>query len=267
FSGTKPALGSSMRALWQCDVIQDEGRLVVDVRGQAVLVIQPERGTAHGYFLCPETMHPDLLESFFHYALAELLKRRNMFTLHATALEYHGRGLLIPGCGGCGKTTALLSLLRSGYRYLSDDHPILRDAGTRLELLAVPMKIDVTEQTIAFFPELREALSGLLRQGVYKKSFYVEDLFADPLGRSCQPVMIVFPHLTNMSHSCLELIPKSEALETLLRQPSPIHDEDMARREFQTLSKLVQQTACYRLHFGRDVLDLPRLISPLLERH
>ncbi|WP_455388804.1 hypothetical protein, partial [Petrachloros mirabilis] len=31
FSGTKPALGSSMRALWQCDVIQDEGRLVVDV--------------------------------------------------------------------------------------------------------------------------------------------------------------------------------------------------------------------------------------------
>jgi hypothetical protein len=267
FSGTKPALGSSMRALWQCDVIQDEGRLVVDVHEQAVLVIQPERGTAHGYFLCPETMHPDLLESFFHYALAELLKRRNMFTLHATALEYHGRGLLIPGCSGCGKTTALLSLLQSGYRYLSDDHPILRDAGTRLELLAVPMKIDVTEQTIAFFPELREAVSGLLRQGVYKKSFYAEDLFADPLGRSCEPVMIVFPHLTNMSHSCLEPIPKSEALETLLPQPSLIHDEDTARREFQTLSKLVQQTACYRLHFGQDVLDLPQLISPLLERH
>jgi hypothetical protein len=33
------------------------------------------------------------------------------------------------------------------------------------------------------------------------------------------------------------------------------------------LSKLVQRAACYRLHFGRDVLDLPRLITPLLERH
>ena len=267
FSGTKPAMDSSMRALWQCDVMQDDGRLVVDVHEQAVLVIQPERGTAHGYFLRPETMHTDLLESFFHYALAELLKRRNMFTLRATALEHHGRGLLIPGYSGCGKTTTLLSLLRSGYRYLSDDLPILRDAGTRLELLAVPMKIDVTEQTIAFIPELREAMSGLLRQGVYKKSFYVEDLFADSLVRACEPAMIVFPHLANMSHSCLEPISKSQALEMLLPQPLLVHDEDTVRREFQILSKLVQRTACYRLHLGQDVLDLPHLISPLLERH
>jgi hypothetical protein len=269
FSGTMPAIGSSMRALWQCEVIQDDddGRLVVDVHERAVLVIQPDRGTAHGYFLRPETMHPDLLESFFHFALVELLKRQNMFTLRATALEYHGRGLLIPGYSGCGKTTTLLSLLRSGYRYLSDDHPILRDAGTRLELLAVPMKIDVTDQTIALFPELREAMSGLLHQGVYKKSFSVEDLFANPLGHSCEPAMIVFPYLTNMPHSCLEPIPKSQALEMLLPNPSFISDEQMARQELQTLSKLVQQTACYLLHFGQDVLDLPQLISPLLERH
>jgi hypothetical protein len=30
---------------------------------------------------------------------------------------------------------------------------------------------------------------------------------------------------------------------------------------------LVQQAACYQLHFGQDVLDLPKLITPLLERH
>jgi len=267
FSGTKPSMGSSMRALWQCDVMQDEGRLVVDVHKQAVLVIDAERGTAQGYFLRPETMHPDRLESFFHYVLAELMKRRNMFTLHATALEYHGRGLLIPGYSGCGKTTSLLSLLRSGYRYLSDDHPILRDSGTRLELLATPMTIDVTEQTIAFFPELRGALPGLLRQGVYKKSFHVEDIFSSPPGRSCVPAMILFPHLTNMPHSFLEPLHKSQALEALLPQVLLVHDEDAARREFQALSKLVQQTACYRLHFGQDVLDLPKLITPLLECH
>jgi hypothetical protein len=129
------------------------------------------------------------------------------------------------------------------------------------------MKINVTEQTIAFFPELREAMSGLLRQGVYKKAFYVEDLFADSLGRACEPAMIVFPHLTHMPHSCLEPISKSQALEMLIPQPLLVHDEDMARQEFRTLSKLVQRTACYHLHFGQDVLDLPRLISPLLDRH
>ena len=38
-----------------------------------------------------------------------------------------------------------------------------------------------------------------------------------------------------------------------------------ARREFQVLSRLVQQVDCYRLYFGRDILDLPKLITPLLE--
>ena len=267
FSGTKPAMGNSMRTLWQCDIFRDEGRLVVDVQDQAVLIVDSSRGTAHGYFLRPENMHPDLLESFFHFVLAELLKRKKMFTLHATAMEYHGRGVLIPGYSGCGKTTSLLSLLRSGYRYLSDEHPILRDSGTHLELLAAPMNINVTEQTIAMFPELREALPGLLRQGTYKKSFQMEDLFFGSLGRTCQPAMILFPHVTDMPHSCLEPLAKSRALEALLPQSSVVHDEDQARQEFHALSKLVQQAACYRLHFGQDVLDLPQLISPLLERH
>jgi hypothetical protein len=267
FSGTKPAMGSAMRALWQCDILQDGSCLVVDIHDQGVLVIDGARGTARGYFYRPAAMHQDRLESFFHYALAELLKRNNMFTLHATALEYHGRGLLIPGNTGCGKTTTLLALLRSGYRYLSDDHPVLWDSGTRLELWAAPMKIDVTEQTIAFFPELRDAMSGLLRQGAYKKSFQLEDIYSDSAGQSCEPVMILFPHVTNMSHSCLEPLPKSRALELLIPQQSLVYDDEAAGREFQALSKLVQQAACYRLHFGQDVLDLPNLITPLLERH
>jgi hypothetical protein len=36
-------------------------------------------------------------------------------------------------------------------------------------------------------------------------------------------------------------------------------------REFQMLPRLVQQVDCYRLHFGRDILDFPKLITPLLE--
>lgn len=267
FSGTKPVMGSAMRALWQCDILQDGRRLIIDVHGQGVLVIEGEHGAAWGYFYRPEALHQDRLESFFHYALAELLKRNNMFTLHAGALEYHGQGLLIPGNSGCGKTTTLLSFLRSGYRYLSDDHPLLWDNGTRLELRAAPMKIDVTDQTVALFPELRDAMSGLLRQGVSKKSFQFEDIYAGSAGRSCRPTMILFPHITNMSHSCLEPLLKSRALELLMPHQLLMYDEEAAKREFQALSKLVQQAACYRLHFGQDVLDLPTLITPLLERH
>ena len=136
-----------------------------------MLLIDGARNLVEGYFVRPDAMHPDVCTSFFHFALSELLKRNGLYTVHATALEYQGRGVLIPGYSGQGKTTSFLSLLRSGFRYLSDDYPLLRDRGTHMELLAFPMKIDVTDRTIEFFPELRNAAPGILQQGIYKKNF------------------------------------------------------------------------------------------------
>jgi hypothetical protein len=260
-----PAFQNSLRALWQCEVYRDGERLVVDVRDQGVLLIEGDQG--YGYFFHPEIMPQDRLEMFFHYTVIELLKRRSIFPLHAAALEYQGRGVLIPGGHGCGKTTALLSLLREGYRYLADDHPLLRDKGIGQELLGIPTKIDVTDGTISMFPELRNAELGLLKQGAYRKSFYADDCYSGSSGNSCEPAMILFPQITDISHSCLEPLAKSRALEVLLSRESSVHDAKTAGKEFQALSKLAQRTACYRLHFGQDVSDLPRLITPLLERH
>lgn len=265
FAGERPSLGDTMRPLWQCEIAQDGDRLIADFHEQGVLVIDGARNLVEGYFIRPDAMHPDVRTSFLHFALAELLKRNGLFTVHATALEYEGQGILIPGYSGQGKTTSFLSLLRSGFRYLSDDYPLLRDRGTQMELLAFPMKIDVTDRTIEFFPELRNAPPGLLKQGVQKKHFQSEDLYAESIGRSCTPAMIMFPHVVDMPHSCLEPLPKSRALEALMPQGLLVYDQAVACREFQALSKLVQQVDCYRLHFGRDVLDLPTLIRPLLE--
>ena len=265
FSGEQPSLGDTMRPLWHCEIVQDGNRLIADFHDQGVLVIDGARNLVEGYFVRPDTMHPDVCTSFFHFALSELLKRNGLYTVHATALEYQGRGVLIPGYSGQGKTTSFLSLLRSGFRYLSDDYPLLRDRGTQMELLAFPMKIDVTARTIEFFPELHNAAPGILQQGICKKFFQAEDLYADSIGSSCTPAMIMFPHVVDMPHSCLEPPPKSRALEALIPQGLLVYDQAVARREFQALSKLVQQGDCYRLHFGRDVLDLPTLIRPLLE--
>lgn len=265
FAGERPSLGDAMRPLWQCEIVQDGDRLITDFHDQGVLVIDGARNLVEGYFIRPDALHPDVRTSFLHFALAELLKRNGLYTVHATALEYEGQGILIPGYSGQGKTTSFISLLRSGFRYLSDDYPLLRDRGTHMELLAFPMKIDVTDRTIEFFPELRDAAPGLLKQGVQKKHFQSEDLYAESLGSTCRPAIIMFPHVVDMPHSCLEPLPKSRALEALMPQGLLVYDQAVARREFQSLSKLVQQVDCYRLHFGRDILDLPKLIRPLLD--
>lgn len=263
-AGTGAAVGDRWKTGLLYEVIQDEGRLIADFPNVGVLVMDGVQGRADGYLIKPETMHTNLIEYVFHRALSELLRHRGLYTIHATALEKYGRGVLIPGYSGRGKTTSSISLLRSGYRYLSDDHPWIRDAGTRVEVLPFPIKINVTETTIAFFPELLDAPDHVLQSGSPKRSFHAENLYPTSVGDCCQPAVVLFPHVVDASHSHLELLPKSRAMELLLPQVLLVYDPEVARREFQVLAKLVQQVDCYRLHFGQDILDLPKLITPLL---
>jgi hypothetical protein len=249
-------------------VSQDGGRLLLDFAEVGLFMIEGAYGRAEGYLIKPERMSANLIEYLFHLTLIELLRRRELYTIHATALEWRGCGILIPGNSGRGKTTSFISLLRAGYRYLSDDHPLIRDAGDHIELLPFPIKINVTKETIAFFPELRNASEQVLRlqPGFHKRGFYAEELYRTEIGACCKPALMLFPNVVDASRSYLEPLSKSRALELLLPQALLVYDPEVARREFQVLGKVVQQVDCYRLHFGRDILDLPKLITPLVEQ-
>lgn len=265
-SGTGEAVGDRRATGLPYQVIQDQGRLIADFSNVGVLVIDGAAGRADGYLINPDRLPSNLIEYLFHLALIELLRRQGLYSIHATALEHNGRAVLIPGNSGRGKTTSFISLLRSGYRYLSDDHPLLRDMGGHVDVLPFPIKINVTDATVNFFPELRDASAEVLHPGIPKRFFYAEDLYPTAVGAQCQPALVLFPHVVDAPQSHLELLPKSRALEALLPQALLVYDQEVARREFQVLAKLVQQVDCYRLHFGRDILELPKLIAPLLEK-
>jgi hypothetical protein len=237
---------------------------VADFHNEGLIVIDGVNKLAHGWIVRPGSMSLDTRATFVHFAMVELAKRSGLFTFHATALEKDGHGILIPGFSGKGKTTSFLSLLRSGYRYLSDDHPFFRLKGGAAELLPYPLKINVTERTVSFFPELREAPSSVLRPGTPKRFFYAEDIYPWPLGQPCQPRLILFPHVVDSPYSCLEPMTKKRALEMILPHSLLVYDSAVARSEFQALSLMVKMTDCYKLHFGRDVLNLPQLVTPLL---
>ncbi|MGD9850159.1 MAG: hypothetical protein AB7T38_02720 [Nitrospirales bacterium] len=256
--------GEDLIGAWQCDVYASEGILTVDLHAKGRLQINYGEGTGRGYLVNPESFHPDIRVSYFHFVLSELLKRQGLYTIHATALEKGGRGVLIPGYSGRGKTTACISLLRSGYRCLSDDHPFLKTTNGMLEVLAFPEKVDVTENSLQFFPELRDESHGKLYQGLIKRYFHVEDFFPGGTAKACDPRLLIFPHVVNRATSHVELVSKREALEEILPHGLLVYDKAIARKEFQALSHLIQKVKAYRLFFGRDVLDLHRVIDPLL---
>lgn len=247
-----------------CEVHWDNNTLIAEFPPLGILVIDGIHGKACGYLVNPELLNPDMQVRFIHFAFTELLKWKGYYTIHATALEKDGHGVLIPGYSGQGKTTTFLSLLRSGFRCLSDDHPFLHANGNGVEVLAFPVKVDVTNNTVGFFPELQQA-GSLLHQGSWKKYFFVDDLYPGGTGHSSKAKIILFPKVIDSPSSHLENLPKGQALEELLPQGLLVYDQALAKKEFQVLTELVQQSDCYRVFCGRNVLDLHKLITPLLE--
>jgi len=246
------------------DVYGRDGCLLLDYHRRGRLRLDVSEGVLEGSLTEPLDLHPALLPSiFFFFPLAQLLARRGLHLLHAAALERNGCGVLIPGLSGSGKSTSCVALMRGGYRCLSDDKPFLREIQNGLELLAFPEMIDVTDQTIAFFPELRERTTAI-EAGYRKKRFRAEMLYPGSTADAVKPSVILFPQISDESTSRVEPLSKVRALQALLPHSLLCFDREVSMRHFGLLSRLVETTACYRLHFGRDVMDLPRLIDPLL---
>ena len=133
-----------------------------------------------------------------------------------------------------------------------------------MELLTLFDRIDVREKTIGFFPEL-QTIVLTHRDGSKKDSFYVNDLFPGAKVDSCECHLLLFPKVVPEKKSYLVPMPKHQALKELLPQGLQVQDKEIAKREFQMYSTLVEHTPCYRLHYGENRWDLPALLDPLLE--
>jgi hypothetical protein len=251
---------------WRYKLYRDSDRNIniADFYDLGLLLIDPQRRCLEGYLIDSNALCEIAVMNFFRFAFIELLKLDNLYTIHAAGLEKHGCGILIPGYSGQGKTTCCISLLRAGYHCLSDDDPLLRETEAGLELLPFLNKIDVTEKTIKFFPELREA-SRYLHQGVIKRYFYAEDIYPHARANSCKPALIIFPQIVDCLTSHLEVLPKNKAIEKLLPHTLLVLDKNMAKKQFQTCCYLVQQATCYQLYLGKDILKLPLLIDQLIK--
>jgi hypothetical protein len=250
---------------WTCDLYRDRDGKIVDLHDHGCLRLDDDRDRVEGYLVNPSQLHPAIQIAIFHFALTELLKRHGLYTIHATALEKDGCGFLMPGQSGQGKTTCCISLLRSGYRFLADDHPFVRETDGQLELLSFPEKIDVTDTTIAFFPELQQA-NGHLHQGLIKRYFYADDLYPGAKIDRCKPAFMILPQVIDGPHSYLEPLPKREVLEELLPQGLLVFDKEIAQLQFRTLTHLVEQASCYRLYSGANVCELPQIVDTLLDK-
>ncbi len=84
-----------------------------------------EKGTT--VTVCPRenaTLH-DVTSFLIGWGFAFLFTQRGFSCLHSTTLDIDGRGLIISGVSGAGKSTTALELMKKGYKFLADDMTII----------------------------------------------------------------------------------------------------------------------------------------------
>jgi len=245
-------------------VYDDGGDLLYIEHGPRLRVLaEPGAGRVRMSALDPDDGDLWLLSHpLFTVPLAELLKRRGLYSLHAAGLCWNGRSLVLPGTSGSGKSTLSLALMRAGFGFLGDDTLFLARRLEGLRLLAFPDEIDLTDETVAFFPELAGRL-GEGRPGWRKRQLRADEAYGAEIVWECAPGVLVFPRVAGRQESALTPIGADEALLELV--PNVLLTEPRSSQaHLDALAELARASECYRLETGRDLDAAVRLLREVV---
>lgn len=243
--------------------------------GESSVVVRPTTGTATATLpdvhAAPSEQRRSLLFHLIVLSLVILLRYRGWYALHAAALVRNGRGMLLVAGSGCGKSTVTLSLVRSGWKYVSDDTVLLRAERDHVQAHSFRRTCCVDPPTVAHFPELNAETRPASLSDAAKWQLDIESVYPDRFRDTCTPCVLVLPSVVDVSYSSVEPTDNISALAAIAHQGGMFltPDPDVAGDHLDTLGQLIGQSSAYRLHAGRDALEapdtLPRLLAPLLD--
>ncbi len=107
---------------------------------------------SRGALARPEWFRSYLLEAVVYAGLTQLY----LTPLHAACVAHNGRGVLLCGPAGAGKSTLAYACIRQGWAYLADESPALvRNRDDRL-VLGKPDSLKLAAEAARRFPELSD---------------------------------------------------------------------------------------------------------------
>jgi hypothetical protein len=152
-----------------------------------------------------------LLETMVYFTLDYLY----ITIVHAGCVARNGRGVLLCGDAGAGKSCLSYACVKRGWTLLSDDFSaILRRPGSRV-VLGKPERIRFRPEAFQLFPELAGRRSQITPYGKHMFDLRTGDLPQTLTAQRCRAEQIVFLDRRDSGHA--ELIPMDpeEALRRL----------------------------------------------------
>jgi hypothetical protein len=185
--------------------------------------------------------------------LREILCRQGIPLLHAAALRCpDGTGVLLQAEGGGGKSTTALSLIRQGARLLGDDLvALVGEARGRLQMTGFAEPMNLTQQTMDFFPELAAlkapAAGPVLKARVNPAEVYPEGFWTGPTALDVCFFVQIHPE-----GPAVEPLAPATALGRFLQSHTFSRGQTLAPAAAQRLLDLAERVPAYLLRTGSD---------------
>jgi hypothetical protein len=209
--------------------------------------------------------------SFFRYTFLEclfhvLVVRLSHTPVHCSTVALEGRGVLLCGRSGAGKTTLAYACARSGMQLVSDDvvHLCTDPVTHEIVVWGHPWRLRLLPDAVHLFPELIGERLTLRsdRQGCLEID--VPSHFPDAALVSCRPVALVF--LEGCQEASRRLYPITAELALGRLQQDIILDEDSVVERHYSVLKRLAEVGTYALQYSGRPSQAVSVIKGLLQK-
>lgn len=207
----------------------------------------------HAQSWLPDVTHT--LDNVVTPTLQDVRLRLGLVSVHSAAVALDGRGALLLGPGGSGKSTTALLLTLAGFDFLSDD-------GVTLRLEEGALVARSSSREILLLPDGAERWAALrfvgelpVRPRPHKVAKHVLRMDrAMPercLDRTVVSV-VTFPEIGDGDETELDPLDAATCLERLLAEaPMLVKDRVALRRQFEVFAALADTASLWRVRLGR----------------
>ena len=181
-----------------------------------------------------------------------ILSYNGMIFIHSASLCYGGKGIILAGEAGAGKSTLSVGLIERGCKFLSDDKSIIHLNNNKAEILSFPEPVSLQEDACNFFVTTRSFAKQKNKLDKYKKIFRINSLYCDSVISRCKPGLIIFLHKACGKETFAKKITKKESLARLIGSVSTSFITESVV-VFKILAELADSAGSYRLALGENI--------------
>jgi hypothetical protein len=155
--------------------------------------------------------------AFFRYFFLEasaylLISSTYLAGVHAACVEFEGRGVLLAGDSGTGKSSLAYTCARAGWTYITDDASYLMRDGDSLEVIGNPFQMRLRDTASVVFPEFSGSNATLHPNGDSKIEVLTSTLNGLKISCRSNVQMVIFLNRNGAHSPELVPFPKAEAL-------------------------------------------------------